>query len=858
MFSLPLNPKLNKDDFEKYYQSIVKLKDYIFDIYFTCRIPPFLQDAMGDLFYSTEDLNYLIDLAIFIQKITGVKISATFNNINISPSQENLDIFIKSFKPLYDAGIRSVTIPNSHWVATGQLQKEFPDLFIKNTILRNVTRANEIVDLANIGFNYINLDRDLMRDADSLLKIKKAKEYCSSIGKPVMISLLANEGCKGNCAFMDEHFCFNNCRLEGPQYLNSAISRVSCTKWDIEDKAIDFKNAIFSPWKEDWDKYLKEYGIDVFKLHGRENRDRLFESLGIIEKYSQNRKFLFESFEYFYNNSDKNSLDSWRNKIENCKFDCWSCGFCDKLTQKIPTTKEKLIISALNESALNNYNNNIQGLTSQRVKSFLNMLGKNSKKYLEIGTHNGATFCSAIDGNSLEAYAVDNWKENIQPFKEELTIEESSIQNFKMNLLSIDSNKNIIHVINKDMLKVDTSEIKNIDLFFYDGDHSYKSTYNALKYFYKCFSEETILIFDDANWDGVVDAVNAALYDLKANVIFKKILLNGIESTEQWWNGLYILIINKINYEKETFNKDTYNLILTKECNKKCSFCFTNGHDLNSEMSLDFINKLIDNFPEINGFKLLGGEPTSHSKFIEILNLLDKRNKKYELISNLLFSENILENILKRKNNCQSILANGMELYGDKFELFIKNWNELKNNFEIYFAFTITQYHTIEYFEKYCTLLKEKLHNIEHIRIGLDLNGDYIINNKQIGEIVKTIWNILADENTNIVFDCDVPPCIFDYSIEKLQFMTPNKYYYNSSCEGPIMDILHDGKVIYCYPLQDLKIDNIFDYDNMSDVFVDFSKSYYDKKRKIKPHVDCLKCDYYKKSCHGLCLACIK
>ena len=40
---------------------------------------------------------------------------------------------------MYEAGIRSATIPHTHWVATGQIQKAFPDLFIKNTILRNVS-----------------------------------------------------------------------------------------------------------------------------------------------------------------------------------------------------------------------------------------------------------------------------------------------------------------------------------------------------------------------------------------------------------------------------------------------------------------------------------------------------------------------------------------------------------------------------------------------------------------------------------------------------------------------------------------------------------------------------------------------
>ena len=49
-------------------------------------------------------------------------------------------------------GVKIVTIPHTSWVATGILQKEFPELKIKNTILRNVSRANEIVSLLKQDF----------------------------------------------------------------------------------------------------------------------------------------------------------------------------------------------------------------------------------------------------------------------------------------------------------------------------------------------------------------------------------------------------------------------------------------------------------------------------------------------------------------------------------------------------------------------------------------------------------------------------------------------------------------------------------------------------------------------------------
>ena len=101
-----------------------------------------------------------------------------------------------------------------------------------------------------------------MRDRDALLKIKKAKEYCEKIGKPVDLSILTNEGCWGGCSMMDEHYHYNSTRTkDNPQYFNDPISTNSCAKWDIEDNSHALKAANLPPWKSDWNEFL-DLGID--------------------------------------------------------------------------------------------------------------------------------------------------------------------------------------------------------------------------------------------------------------------------------------------------------------------------------------------------------------------------------------------------------------------------------------------------------------------------------------------------------------------------------------------------------------------------------------------------------------------
>ena len=105
IFSIPLNPKLNYEEVNEFIEFCNTHKHFIYDIYFTCRIPPFLQDAMGDIFIQTDDNLIAIDNAIEISRVTGIPLSATFNNIEVRPSQKNLDIWIRNFKKLYNANV---------------------------------------------------------------------------------------------------------------------------------------------------------------------------------------------------------------------------------------------------------------------------------------------------------------------------------------------------------------------------------------------------------------------------------------------------------------------------------------------------------------------------------------------------------------------------------------------------------------------------------------------------------------------------------------------------------------------------------------------------------------------------------
>ena len=588
IFSIPINIKLSEQQFYEFFNFCSEYKHLIYDLYFTCRMPPFVQDAMGDII--VDDPYRPVENALHIQDTLGIKISATFNNIQVKPSQANLDLFIKNFTQLYESGVRIATIPHTHWMATGQIQKAFPELLVKNTILRNVTRPNEIAKLAEAGFHYINIDRDLMRDRDTLIRMKQAADKYD-----VILSLLGNEGCIGNCPMMDEHYQFNNSRMDlskvivdeedesgkhragarrtkgsfesSPQYFNDSISRVSCPKWDYEDPSTPLKTADIPPWKEDWDELLNY--VQVFKMHGRESVPRIYETMDIIKRYADNEEFLYDNFDWYGPEGrkklsfldDSKPIKIWREKIKNCKFDCWDCNYCDQVYEAKSNEQAHPLVLAVTKELVDsvNYHINIptEGLSSPRVQKLMFGLSTHCKRFLEIGSGFG-TVTMAVSDELEEIHCVDNWSVNIQPETEErkfLTIYGGNIappsaigmslpKNSKELFLDNIGNKKVI-IHDSDIFSVDISKINNIDLFFHDGPHDNDSVRETIRYYKDCFADICILVFDDANWEGVVSGANEGIRDSGLTPMFDKKMLNNVEDFSQWWNGLYVVVVKK-------------------------------------------------------------------------------------------------------------------------------------------------------------------------------------------------------------------------------------------------------------------------------------------------------------------------
>ena len=93
---------------------------------------------------------------------------------------------------------------------------------------------------------------------------------------------------------------------------------------------------------------------------------------------------------------------------------------------------------------------------------------------------------------------------------------------------------------------LDVTLPEKCNAIFYDADHDSLQQYQNLSHLLQFFDNEFILMVDDANMKGVVESVEDFVKHKKLKIIFeKKILTDVPEDKHSWWNGIYILLLQK-------------------------------------------------------------------------------------------------------------------------------------------------------------------------------------------------------------------------------------------------------------------------------------------------------------------------
>jgi hypothetical protein len=325
---------------ERLLNQLKEFKQYIFDINFTCRIPPFVTDAMGVNLNEMESKIHL-EHVLYLQDKTGITVSPVFNNIYTPNTLENLELFIENFSPLYERGIRSVTIPHVLWMKFGLLQKNFPDLFIKNTVLRRVRTGQEFWNHAASGFDYVNIDRILLRDINALREIKSAQtKFFESTGKYVKTAILTFEGCLGNCPLWEEHYQHTMTHPRINSIENEKIFEIpkSLSCYKVGPNQYTELNIVgLGAFKEDIEELCSYF--DIIKIGGRRAFSIVYDELQFISDMTNDDIHIIalSSHKAIINlfRKKNKAVQAWRKAIKSCRYQCWNCNICSNVVGEL-------------------------------------------------------------------------------------------------------------------------------------------------------------------------------------------------------------------------------------------------------------------------------------------------------------------------------------------------------------------------------------------------------------------------------------------------------------------------------------------------------------------------------------------
>jgi len=323
-------------------------------------------------------------------------------------------------------------------------------------------------------------------------------------------------------------------------------------------------------------------------------------------------------------------------------------------------------------------------------------------------------------------------------------------------------------------------------------------------------------------------------------------------------------------------------LYINDECAKGCSFCFIpDGVKAKSrEMSVENIEKLIDKL-DLKHVQIQGGEPTQHSKFLNILQLLAIKGVTFNMLSNILFSDRICNELISyiHLGVCTNISPNAAELDKNQkqFKLWKKNYLKLHEAFSnnastMSLMWTIpkdlrknNKLNCLEYIE---WLRSEIPENFKSLRIGLDLCGTYIINNRKIGRIIDNIDLIGKKYNFKFYTDCQCPPCINEPGELRRWHTIQNNSH---SCapdwgSNKGVEVRPDMSTAQCFQSageigMPHIVPNILDQrygkgDKVRQLQKIATRKYIVTDSKIGTPQVCQECDYYPLICNGICMGC--
>lgn len=181
---------------------------------------------------------------------------------------------------------------------------------------------------------------------------------------------------------------------------------------------------------------------------------------------------------------------------------------------------------------------NVPGMAGIKSRKFLNRVcGFPGCRYLEVGTHRGASLFAAAYNNHGDFTGIDNFS-NFTSVSPEAVL--------RRNRKAFAESCNTIFHLGDCWAVAPNIASDSVDIFFYDGDHSETATGYSLAAFHHAFAQLFVVIFDDWNLGGVRRGATNAIQSGSYRVAYEwEAFTEANGDKEGWWNGIGVFVLEK-------------------------------------------------------------------------------------------------------------------------------------------------------------------------------------------------------------------------------------------------------------------------------------------------------------------------
>ncbi len=306
------------------------------------------------------------------------------------------------------------------------------------------------------------------------------------------------------------------------------------------------------------------------------------------------------------------------------------------------------------------------------------------------------------------------------------------------------------------------------------------------------------------------------------------------------------------------------NLSITSVCNRGCKYCFAMEtlDELAREelhMSMEVFERALD-YVERSGMeevRLLGGEPTVHPRFCEMVDRVLERGLNLLVFSGGIIPKRVLEHLEQVPEERLTILMN-VAVAGEDRQSEVDRQPETLRclGSRIVLGLNIHSPSVkldflLEMIEEYRLQRTIRL-GIAHPILGGDNRYLHPRHYPEVGFRVAEFALRCREVGVQIDFDCGWVPCMFpEGALEELE-ITPHDVGLRCS---PILDVLANGEAISCYPLADhhrIPLPNDQDAGWLYQQFVERQQP----QRAVMLYEKCASCDFRERGeCTGGCLS---